>query len=565
MANITISICCPGCGGSLSVSDGEEMISCPYCSALLSIGGESGIRKIALKNLKDKDHAVKVVRGLWQAWYADRDLSRKASITETFLAFVPFWKVPVTAAGWVCGLNNTDNGKIPKEKMVLQKNVWYEIACDAGDIGDICLEDLTGEAIFFDPHALPAFEITTSESDTMQRAAAQAWQMAAKSADLTEVTYQKIDIFPGKALAVFYPLWIVRYTFHGRIYQATVDGVTGHLLSGRTPGSNLLRSVALAAGMAVGGFSAALFCLFVLVLLYHLGISEFDPGPLKNNVYLMALGLASLPVCIIITSVAYDFFRYGSEVTTGGMKDGYDVSSPTRSFDNFLDAVKSSIAGGESGDDATGQEMPLLRTPKPDESETERVEQVVCPGCRLQIFSKCVDGFIFCEHCGTIHVRDGGVTVLEYGTTAFLKPGEGERLYLPFWVLEVSYHIKDISITSELANIYKLKPAYIKSNGHLRMFIPAFETEPELLKTMTMSLLSRQPEFEHKMPGPDIKHLSCTTSLPDARRMTDFVFVTYIAGKPGVLLNLDFSLNIESEMLHYLPYYKDYEDYEPGF
>jgi hypothetical protein len=53
---------------------------------------------------------------------------------------------------------------------------------------------------------------------------------------------------------MYYPLWVLRYRYHNRIYQVTADGESGEILYGRAPGNLWYRIFWLAATTAAGNF-----------------------------------------------------------------------------------------------------------------------------------------------------------------------------------------------------------------------------------------------------------------------------------------------------------------------
>ena len=63
-------------------------------------------------------------------------------------------------------------------------------------------------------------------------------------------------MFPEDTGLIFYPIWMARYKYQERMYFATVDGITGKVLSGRAPGDYMWRSLVMTGGMAVGGFGS---------------------------------------------------------------------------------------------------------------------------------------------------------------------------------------------------------------------------------------------------------------------------------------------------------------------
>jgi hypothetical protein len=147
------------------------------------------------------------------------------------------------------------------------------------------------------------------------------------------VTFQDMHVFPKDLSVIYYPLWVVRYTYSERIYFATVDGVTGMVLSGRAPGDNLWRSITMALGMAISGIGVS-FCLWLAIQ----GGSQDSIG----------IGIAGAIGCLLVAAGAYAFFRYGGEMTTGDVKGGYtlfDSSSRSTVEDEVFKRLSPTMLG----------------------------------------------------------------------------------------------------------------------------------------------------------------------------------------------------------------------------
>jgi len=303
---------CPACGGAVSVAEGESMASCPYCSLMLAIEGDQGVRKIMLKNNLDAKKAEAVARGWMSGGLRARDLRARAEITECYPIYVPFWKLHARAAGWVCGYREEQHDKrterIPMERIVLREFDWNGAACDVGDIGIEHLSNLDGEALLHDEGSIPTFEVTTSPNDAAANGSNGIRNAAISSAGVPHITFTSMHVFPKGLTLLYYPVWMLRYKYSGRMYFVTVDGVTGKVLSGRAPGDSLKRSIAMTAGMLIGGLGSALG-------LRVLATVSGDAA--------MA-GLVIIAVCLCIAGGAFSFFRHGSEVTTGDVKGGYN-------------------------------------------------------------------------------------------------------------------------------------------------------------------------------------------------------------------------------------------------
>lgn len=315
MAGISLSMNCPNCGGSVSIGEGARYASCQYCNAMLAIEGDDGVRRITFKSKVTRVEAVGAVQRWWRSGFKARDLKRHGQITESYPIYVPFWRLNARAAGWVCGYKNVQRNKrterVPLEKMIVRDFDWSAVACDPGDIGIEHLRNFEGEAVLHDEGDIPTFEVTTSRSDATAKGSQQVMSEAVAYTGVPHITFQDVHVFPKDLSVIFYPVWVVRYTYSERMYFATVDGVTGMVLSGRAPGDNLWRSLAMSTGMAVGGVGLS-FCAWLGII----------GGGSKETIVAAIIGII---VCLGISGGAFTFFRYGSEMTTGDIKGGYNL------------------------------------------------------------------------------------------------------------------------------------------------------------------------------------------------------------------------------------------------
>jgi hypothetical protein len=313
---ITLSLNCPSCGGAVSVQEGASIASCPYCSLLLSVEGDQGVSRLMLKNKLDRSKAETAARNWMSGGLKARDLRQKAEITECYPIYVPFWKLHGRAAGWVCGYREErdrdgDTSRVYMERMVLKEFDWNGAACDIGDIGIEHLSNLDGEAMLHDEGSIPTFEVTTSPNDAIGLGIEGIRRTAVRSAGVEHETYINMHVFPKGLILLYYPVWMIRYKYTGRMYFVTLDGITEKVLSGRAPGDTLMRSIAMTAGMFVGGFGTAMGLRFLLVV----------QGDMATA------GLVIMAVCLGIAGLTFTFFRHGSEVTTGSVKGGFNFGT----------------------------------------------------------------------------------------------------------------------------------------------------------------------------------------------------------------------------------------------
>ncbi len=310
MADLSIGLNCPACGGAISIQEGENVVNCQYCSSTLWVEGDKGVYTVAFKNKVTKDSAKAAAQNWWKHGLKARDLKTKGIVTEVYPIYLPFWNISTRVVGWVCGYEdrkhsdskgNTTTERIYKEQMVLQDVTFSQISCDPGDLGIKKLRNFSGESSFEDFEMIPTFESTTSKDDALNQAREEALAKGKQSANIPNVTFERLHAFPKRISMIYYPVWVLRYTYLERVYLLTVDGVTGKVLSGRAPGDPLFQSLAITAGTSVGGLAAA-------------GGAMIISSEAQIGVGLMVVGFAVL-------AAMYYFFRHGSERAEGDFLD----------------------------------------------------------------------------------------------------------------------------------------------------------------------------------------------------------------------------------------------------
>lgn len=198
-----------------------------------------------------------------------------------------------------------------------------------------------------------------------------------------------------------------------------------------------------------------------------------------------------------------------------------------------------------------------------------KIVHIYCPKCNTPMFSKDVDNVFLCDNCGTLHVRDGGkveVIGYEYGAFAHSEV-QGDRIYLPFWVVDVQFDIHDIDIQGGgLGNLFGgLLGGGQQKTGSLTMYMPAYDMDPGHFKEVSMYHTGNPPRYTPSKPEPGVPRAKTTLTSDLLPQMADFIFVTGIAEKPGILQRLNYALNVTGKRLIYLPHYKKGERYEPGY
>ena len=69
-----------------------------------------------------------------------------------------------------------------------------------------------------------------------------------KAANLDRIGQVFVRLTGWQESLVYYPLWVLRYSYRGRSFQVVVDGFSGEVLYGKAPGSVFYRAAVLVGG-----------------------------------------------------------------------------------------------------------------------------------------------------------------------------------------------------------------------------------------------------------------------------------------------------------------------------
>lgn len=297
---------CPNCSGTVPVVEGARIVQCPYCNLYSLVQGERGVRRWQVPRQIDRARAEEGVRGFLSGMRKARDLSRSASIDEMMLAYLPFWRVEATVAGWLFGRVRKDEDETkPDEHEVFELMNWNDAAVDVSEFGVHRIvvsrtdlqpfenQNIHSEAMVFEP--------TESRTDAMDEAYQYFLSLARQAAHQRTTLYENVQLLRPEFSLVYYPVWIGRYSYRSRTYQVVIDGVSGRVMYGKAPGNVLYRAMALVVGLAAGN----------LILINGTPLAARASSSDDNG-----LGLLLLPIAVGIGLIlnGYRQFRYGEEV-----------------------------------------------------------------------------------------------------------------------------------------------------------------------------------------------------------------------------------------------------------
>lgn len=298
---------CPRCGGMVPIPEGQVIVICPYCELRAVVRGEKGVRRYQTPCRINREQAIAAFRHFLSGnWAIARDAARQAQLEEAMLVHLPFWAAWGQGLGWTFGRKKIGSGDRkryePREVRVVEEMSWNGAACDVGEFG-VSHISLDGRPLEpFDPDQLHrtglVFEPVGSSWQALETAR-QAFENRVNSrAHLDEISQSFVRIVRPRLGLLYYPLWVVRYLYHGRSFQVVVDGFDGSILYGKAPGNVLYRAAVLVGGMALG--SAIAIDLTALILTS----SNDSDGS-------FGAALASFVGGLVILFLSYRKFRYG--------------------------------------------------------------------------------------------------------------------------------------------------------------------------------------------------------------------------------------------------------------
>lgn len=253
---------CPHCGGMVPIPEGQAVVICPYCQQRSVVSGENGVRRYQVPQRVERAQAEEAFRKFLSNWAIAGSVRRQAQVTEVLMVHLPFWATWGRVLGWVFGQESQGSGKnrrlVPKEKKVIQNMTWNGVACDVGEFGvnQINLEGRPVEP--YDNLSLHrtgmVFEPTHSAVEALEQSRVFFENQVVSRASLERVSQTAVRIIRPRQGLVYYPMWVIRYTYRGRSFQVVVDGFNAEVLYGKAPGNVFYRSAVLVGGMAAGAF-----------------------------------------------------------------------------------------------------------------------------------------------------------------------------------------------------------------------------------------------------------------------------------------------------------------------
>ena len=321
---------CPSCGGTLSLAEGQRVVTCRYC------GGESlaliadAVPRYVLPLSITREAALSAAQRFLSGPALPQAVH--ARIQDVSLCYVPFYEFTGTRLGTFLlkeemrtppptgeGEQEQDfqrwllTPRVEKEdtRVIQQEYVRIGPGCDLPElgVGRIQLEGMRRGAA---PVALEPFDLLALQSRATVFAPTKPPARFADDSQLRiKVRGDRTGVVEQRLKILYYPVWQARYRHLGRPYEVAVDGVTGKVLRARAP-----VQARQAAMIAIGALALAAFCFArpVRQLIRPALAGGGGQGWLMGALgALLALGLGGA-VGLFLAWLGWEVFRQGGEV-----------------------------------------------------------------------------------------------------------------------------------------------------------------------------------------------------------------------------------------------------------
>lgn len=357
---------CPRCGGMVPVPEGQVIVICPYCEQRSVVSASSqdsvpagqpnvpenqaaglGVRRYQAPLRVQREQAVQSLQSFLSGKIQiARDAARAAQLQEAFLVHLPFWAVWGRGIAYAFGqvkVGSGDNQRWePREKKVARELTWNSPACEVGEFGvwQVPLKDCPLEP--FRPDDLHrsgmVFEPVGSENVALETARQHFEGMIGGEVQMGQTAQLFTRLVRVRLGVVYYPLWVLRYLYHGRAFQVVTDGVNGQVIYGKAPGSVVYRAAALVIGMAVGAVTAIDIPALILSL-----SSSSDDTPFVFALIVFAVGLGIMYAAYRAFRYAehHEYHRFGKPEGKNSFLSGKLSGQSTISLSEISEAVRS--------------------------------------------------------------------------------------------------------------------------------------------------------------------------------------------------------------------------------
>jgi hypothetical protein len=327
---------CPVCRAPIGLSELSRVVFCTHCDTKLVVDGHHFVSEHYLEPKIDKVAARRALQRALTGDHMPEGLLKNSRLHSARLHFVPYNDLSARRLGTVLLKKLPDktpgvrSGQKTETRIIMTDIHKTEPAVAlsdwALDQSALCTasDDVVGDL-------MPA---TRSELAHKGRISASTIKpehiLTALEASAMAATFEDKTQFMEKRIRrVFYPIWRIRYRYKNRLYWATLDGVTGRIMSLRAPQDDRQRLKWLLGSSMVISFVFGKLLRLILLSIAHGGPSAVAAflgiAPVVFGVFFF-FGIC---ISVAVLVVAWEQFRYPGElIITGGNVEVVKLKPP---------------------------------------------------------------------------------------------------------------------------------------------------------------------------------------------------------------------------------------------
>lgn len=354
MSKIAYQISCKNCGGFFPKIAGERIVSCPYCSKNSLIKSENEYQRFYIEAKIEKHDALKRAREVFSVKNASKNLKVEALPLDSKLYYIPFHVVSFFRSAQI---------EVEKESTVSQKEASWDwlseqdnhfhffkkAGLDEPETKTKVIYERTKKVIpavhfhdfKFDPSAVyrhlfnkDGFSLKPAYMPDLQQKG-----YTFEPADEPDINkliagYDEVKtkIFGIRVEIVYYPLWVINYTYKKRIFPVISDGISGELLFWEVPENETYK---IRWGFLLLGSVGFLSSKFMKIIL--LSKTSFSPA----MVWLITIILFCIIFTIPLIPMVWYYFRYPSYIVfnNGEIEVVEEVKLQSERYSEFISNI----------------------------------------------------------------------------------------------------------------------------------------------------------------------------------------------------------------------------------
>lgn len=248
MVNLVDALNCPHCGAPLDLSPGEIIVTCKYCGSDVRIAGEKQfLLKHSMVAAGYQEDGIRREIAAWMSGGAFRpdDLARASRIESLECIYLPFYVFEVDAfTKWRGVLSRT--GQPIEKNGEFRKDLFWKILgrrSSSFPTREYRLP-LSAKTTFDMSEMVKGSKFLNAEidEDEARRITEEEVQEHQKrlllQEEVDDIIEAKTDVEVKQTEFVHAPIWFVRYSYRGKMYEMTLDGSTAEIVKADVPRPN---------------------------------------------------------------------------------------------------------------------------------------------------------------------------------------------------------------------------------------------------------------------------------------------------------------------------------------